>query len=364
MKKNLQMTPGSGERNGFCSFLYYIASSALSFQMPSAHAAGEGEKREGKNAGSRAAHRQMRKTVTAALLVFSFLLLSACGTERVTAASAEEELTRIVDQIHSTDEADLAFAFDEGAKVLRVAFPRIKECDACLVTDGQHSILIDCATEEMAPSVLEMLRHQGITELDSVYITHPHPDHGGGLAVIAAEVPVGEVWTCFDDTVTATASAMKETCSTLGIPLRKYRHGHTFSVGEAEFRTYALEDPSYVMNNRSAAFRMQYGKAVMFFAADLERLGLRWVGNTVNYKELRMDILKYPHHGKDPLVREFWRPAQLRFTVVTSDSTTKRDGKVDIKNKRWPAAFTWDGEILLETDSETWRISQTPYTPQ
>ncbi len=322
------------------------------------NASNESKKLIGQHAGRTSSGSRVRRTLS--LLVVCLLLLTGMILPTAAAADGGDELTRIVDTVNSKNEKDKSFRFAKGAETLKIVFPRIRECDACLVTDGKESIVIDCATAEQAPQLLSMLEKQGITELDAVYITHPHPDHAGGLELLFQHLRVGEVWTCFDDTATATAKNMADLCRQYDVPLKRYAHGHTFQVGKADFKTYVADDKTFNENNRSAAYRMQYGRAVMFFAADLERYGLRWMGENIPYQELRMDIIKYPHHGKDPLVKEFWRPAQLRFAVVTSD-TTPRNGKQDIRDKRWPAAFTWNGEITLETDGETWLITQDWY---
>ena len=93
----------------------------------------------------------------------------------------------------------------------------------------------------------------------------------------------------------------------------------------------------------------------MFFAADLEARGLRRLGNMLDPETLRLDIIKYPHHGKNGLVREFWRPAKLRFAVVTSDRT-RIEGKEDLVYKGWAHAFTAEGEITLLCDGKTWCV--------
>ena len=290
------------------------------------------------------------------IALLSVTVALCAGLAYPSSVRAENEgLTGIIDRIHTPD-ASADFRFPEGARVLRVAFPVIKECDSCLVTDGENSILIDCATDAQAEAVLTMLRHQGIRSLGAIFITHPHPDHCGGLDAILQAVPTGAVYTCFSDTINDHAARMKAVCEKHDVPLKRYKDAYVFDVGDAHFITYATDDQVYSINDRSAAFRMQYGKAVMFFAADLERLGLRRVGKTVDPELLRMDIIKYPHHGKDPLVHEFWEPAKLRFAVVTSDATP-RDGKRDLKYKKWAHAFTADGEILLQTDGDTWLIS-------
>ena len=302
----------------------------------------------------------MKMLNRAAMLIFILFLGLICVNPSW--ALEEDELAEIVDVIHNPDE-QYHFSFPEDAYLIRVVFPKIRECDACLITDGTESVLIDCATDKQASAVTDMLIRQNISKLDAVYISHPHSDHCGGLEIIFQNFDVDAVYTCFSDTITEAAKLMKSVCEKYNVPLRRYDDGYTFTVGKASFKTYRTGEQIYSINDRSAAFRMQIGRSVMFFAADLERLGLRRVGNTVDPDELRMDIIKYPHHGKDPLVREFWKPAQLRFAVVTSDNLM-RAGKQDLKNKGWTHAFTWDGEIILTTDGNTWYIDYVEMTPR
>src|SRR5690606_9211712 len=43
-------------------------------------------------------------------------------------------------------------------------------------------------------AVLPVLRARRIARLDVVVLSHPHPDHYGGLAAVLEAMPVGELW--------------------------------------------------------------------------------------------------------------------------------------------------------------------------
>src|SRR5262249_26695651 len=43
-------------------------------------------------------------------------------------------------------------------------------------------------------AVWPFLRARRIRRIDVAVVSHPHPDHYGGLAAVAAHVPIGELW--------------------------------------------------------------------------------------------------------------------------------------------------------------------------
>jgi len=73
---------------------------------------------------------------------------------------------------------------------LVVTFLAVGQGDAALVElpSGQR-LLVDGGPP--SSRVLRWLRREGITHLDEVVLTHPHPDHGGGLLPVVEGVSVG-----------------------------------------------------------------------------------------------------------------------------------------------------------------------------
>ena len=66
-----------------------------------------------------------------------------------------------------------------------------------VVTPDRDSVLMDTgwprADARDAGRIQAAMRDAGVTEIDYLLISHFHPDHVGGLAALAAEVPIGQV---------------------------------------------------------------------------------------------------------------------------------------------------------------------------
>ena len=78
--------------------------------------------------------------------------------------------------------------------------------DAILLRWGRRSLLVDgggtfdvTAADFGRTRLVPKLLDRGVTRLDAVLLTHPHPDHALGLFAVLEELPVGELWTSTGD---------------------------------------------------------------------------------------------------------------------------------------------------------------------
>lgn len=66
--------------------------------------------------------------------------------------------------------------------------------EAMVLRQGNRTALIDTGTEEAARRVvLPYLAREGVTRIDTMVLTHAHPDHAGGCVPVLAKHDVGKV---------------------------------------------------------------------------------------------------------------------------------------------------------------------------
>ena len=290
-----------------------------------------------------------------------FLLLLTLLLLLPAAAPCEGEalirLPDVVDRLHSPN-ALPGFDFPEDAEVLEVLFPQIYDADAALIRSGGEVILLDCGTGYFAWRILRVCELYGIERIDRLIITHPHHDHIGGIDVLSAEIPIGEMDVCFPENFNAHMVRAVGYCEKAGIPVRLFADGDLFTVGDAVLRVYLKADESWSVNNRSAVIRLEYGARTMLFTADIEKKAIARLLEALPAEALRADILKFPHHGVGAIGNAFYEAVSPELSIITCNGRAT-NGQSEAKRKGWPYALTVPGIIRLRTDGSLWLAERT-----
>jgi len=195
-------------------------------------------------------------------------------------------------------------------RVARVTFVDVGQGDCTLVeTAAGRTILIDGGGTrdnrfDIGRAVLApCLWDRGISAIDLVILSHPHPDHMNGLAAVLRDFTVREVWTSGLDRELPGYGSIEEIIRQKRIPFRKVAAGDRARVGEAglsvlhpgaSFRqrtrkAYAAE------NDRSLVVRLDLDGKTLLFAGDIHAEGERELLR--NAPDLAADLVKVPHHG-------------------------------------------------------------------
>lgn len=150
------------------------------------------------------------------------------------------------------------------------------------------------------------LRARGITHVDLVALSHPHPDHMNGLFRVVERFSVGALWTSGDDGENPEYRRLVAAAQARGVALPRpatWRKGDLTIVplgpfsgdGQAE---WIGEPEGLSVNDASLVLRVAYAGRSVLFTGDLEADGegeLR--GRSERGHTVAADILKVPHHG-------------------------------------------------------------------
>lgn len=212
---------------------------------------------------------------------------------------------------------------------LEVWFLAVGQGDAALVRwpDGRDW-LVD-AGPPGAPLV-RALRRLGVGRLDRVVISHDHPDHAGGLADVAAALPIGVVQTG--------PAGLRE--APAGARLRRFvARGDPFEALHplGGWRSRARDG----VNDESLVLRVRFGRRSFLFLGDVERAGEA----ALVAGDVRADVVKVAHHGSRTSSTEALVRAVGARVAVVSCGWENRYG-----HPHPEALAAWDGVRVYRTD--------------
>lgn len=228
---------------------------------------------------------------------------------------------------------------------LVVTFLAVGQGDATLVEwpDGRRW-LVDGGPPGVA--LLRWLRAEGITHLDTVFLSHLHPDHFGGLMPIFEGMRVDEF----------VASDRLD--------------GQDFS----RIGSWSTRHPSLLVrpagyddrdeNNRSEVLRFRFGNRTFLLPGDAEAEEEEAL--VARYgTDLRADVLKLGHHGSRTSSTEAWlRAVQPTVAVIPCgfDNRYAHPSPLVLRRVRdtLPKAEMWrtdrDGSVEVRTDGTDLRV--------
>ena len=237
---------------------------------------------------------------------------------------------------------------------LVVQFLAIGQGDGAIVTFPDGKVWVVDAGPS-AEGMLETLRRQGVRHLDRVIVSHPHPDHYGGIEALLANLQVDALVV-----PRAPRSGEAEFAALLGLADR---------VSFAELPkpatllhpmlgwTGTSRDP---VNDESLVFRLTFGGRRFLFTGDIEREGEAEL-LTERPRELAADVLKVAHHGSrtssswpfvtavNPSVAVISCGEDNRFRHPNPEALAHLRGRKVYRTDR-------DGTVVVTTDGRDLRV--------
>lgn len=193
----------------------------------------------------------------------------------------------------------------------RVTFLDVGEGDAALVTTpAGKSLLVDgggflvpekrekregrfdVGTEVVVP----YLKRLGIRRIDTVLLSHPHPDHYGGLIAVLDAFEVGEFWWNGESFPDESFDRLLDRIRSKEVPLRILRDGDLLPWDEGTVEVLYPDriDRTRKINDNSLVVLLDLAGVGILFSGDIEKEGEKYLQER---QAPAIAILKIPHHG-------------------------------------------------------------------
>jgi competence protein ComEC len=134
----------------------------------------------------------------------------------------------------------------------------------------------------------------GIRRVEGVVVTHPHPDHGGGIPFLLRALDVGEAWEGVAPRGDAAYAALDDALRAAGVTRRAVRRGvrARWDGVDVEVLGPAGGPPPWkTRNDDSLVLVLRYGAVTFLLAGDVERAGEAQLAPGGAF------AIKVPHHG-------------------------------------------------------------------
>ena len=260
----------------------------------------------------------------------------------------------------------------EERDLLRIYALYALDCDAFVIECGGQTMLVDGGNRPKETDLVSFLEEHGWTHLDIIYNSHPHDDHleavydalmHGSISGDCFMSPFREEYRAYDG-----LEFHKKTLKVLAekeIPFHQVLNNEILTLGGAEIlqihydRTTKKPDGgSMTLNDMSGVLRIRFGESQILLTADVGGTIQKMMATDYSAEELKSDILKAPHHGKNAVNGEFLKAVAPKLTVITGKVARTEECVNQMKKNGIAWKLTSYGMILMETDGKDWYVNQ------
>lgn len=243
--------------------------------------------------------------------------------------------------------------------------------EAILLRNGEGAVLVDGGgrlnDERFGRNVLlPLILDRGVRRLDAIALSHPDPDHCGGLPAVIEHLEVGELWLSrrhLDHPCTDSLIELADSRGTLTIFVDSAK---VIRRAGAEFRPIIprLRFKRSPSNNSSVVYHVTIGDRSFLLTGDIEKEAEKLLSEEEPHR-IRADVLKVAHHGSQSSTTSPFLDAVSPRVALISCGRRNRFGHphpavVERLNERVPILCSTDqsGSLALEIVDRIIRITR------
>jgi competence protein ComEC len=226
---------------------------------------------------------------------------------------------------------------------------------------GSYDDRFDVGRYVVAP----FLWSERIGTIDTVVLTHPHPDHVNGLSYIIENFGVREIWTNGDEATVHWGAPLVEKMKQKGISPRLLTsksapiningvHIDVLNPGKSPPPGEDLSDRE--INERALVLKLRWGDTAILLPSDIGEPTESVL--VARYRSLASSILLAPHHGSAYSGSEAFLRAVQPETIVISTGRPVREDVLNRYREAGAAVYRTDvhGAIRIITDGRRYDV--------
>ena len=194
----------------------------------------------------------------------------------------------------------LAGCSSSDARAMTALYLDVGKADCTILTDGTHTVLIDCAEADDGEKILATLRENRISQIDLLIVTHFDKDHIGSVPEVLSSFSVLRVIEPDyepENPEVETYTAYREALKLAGITPEAIPDSLDVTFDEMQLSILGAGGGVYeknVDNNNSLVVTVTHCGNRFFFAGDIEK---QRIADLLETGVASCDVLKVPHHG-------------------------------------------------------------------
>lgn len=256
-----------------------------------------------------------RKSVLFYSFLLLFLLFSFTGCTQMEADSLPLTPTEAVLPEQSSAAAETGI-FAESLEPLTVHYLNVGQGDCTLITQGDHSMLIDAGANDQGTKIQHYLDTLDIQTLDYVILTHPDADHIGSADVILYKYDCENILMPDMTADTKVYDDVMQTLKEKGYTSSSPTVGDSCSLGNASFTILSPAGDYENTNDNSIVIHLTHGDISFLFTGDAEYEAESAMISSG--QPIHADVLKVGHHGSSSSTSEAFLKAVNPFFAVIS----------------------------------------------
>ena len=234
------------------------------------------------------------------------------------------------------------------------------KADSCVISDGEHNIMIDTGESTLTADILSYFSQNKITKLDCLIITHFDKDHVGSASAIIENIAVDTVFQSNVPKDSEYYTAYLNALEKKDITPTTVSGNYDLTLGEMTIQINGSQTvyEKNESNNSSLITSLFYGDTSFIFMGDAQNDRLK---DFIAQNSNTYDFVKIPYHGNyQKQLDNLLKSINPQYAVITSSKEEpEEESMTDLLDEMGIKYYlTRAGDITVTSDKTNITVTQ------